>query len=363
MAFNPSRLSLARRRRAFTKRRLGTAVGLTERSIRSYENGGESPSDESRLRMAEELRFPVGFFEIEDDPVEIDPDGASFRSLTTMTARQRDAVLAAASLAIDLNQYIEQRFELPEVDVPDHRDASPEGASRALREHWVLGERPIANMVHLLESKGVRVFSIDREYRTIDAFTTWNRGRPFVFLNTLKTGERGRFDAAHELGHIVLHRHGQQRGRHLENEANAFASAFLMPASKVMALAPRIPTVQRLAHVKAPWRVSVKALARRLNELGVISDWHYRQILIELSKRGQSNEPNPIARETSSLLGQVFASLRARGANLSSLASELRISMTELNSLVFGLTPTAVTGHGMVKRSGVRSKAKLEIVQ
>ncbi|MEU8739183.1 ImmA/IrrE family metallo-endopeptidase [Streptomyces halstedii] len=39
----------------------------------------------------------------------------------------------------------------------------------------------------------------------VDAFAVWREGVPFVFLNTQKSAERGRFDAAHEFGHLVMH--------------------------------------------------------------------------------------------------------------------------------------------------------------
>jgi IrrE N-terminal-like domain len=63
-------------------------------------------------------------------------------------------------------------------------------------------------------------------------------GEPFVFLNTLKSGEHSRFDAA-ELGHLVLHRHAAPNGQEAEQDANAFASALLMPSASVRAHAPR----------------------------------------------------------------------------------------------------------------------------
>lgn len=58
-------------------------------------------------------------------------------------------------------------------------------------------------MIHLLEAHGVRVLSLTQECREVDAFSLWLQ-QPFVFLNTQKSGEHSRFDAAHELGHLPL---------------------------------------------------------------------------------------------------------------------------------------------------------------
>src|SRR5262249_25369006 len=112
------------------------------------------------------------------------------------------------------------------------------------------------NMVHLLESKGVRVFSLAQECREVDAFSLWRGELPFVFLNTMKSGERGRMDAAHELGHLALHRHGGPGGRDAESEADRFASAFLMPEGSVLALGLRNPRVDQLIKLKKKWKVS-----------------------------------------------------------------------------------------------------------
>jgi len=131
---------------------------------------------------------------------------ASFRSQARMAASTRDAALASGALAFLLNDWLEERFSLPSPDLPDLREEEPEAAAITLRQHWGLGERPIKNMVHLLESKGVRVFSMAEDTTEVDAFSLWRETTPFVFLNTMKSAERSRFDAAHELGHLVLHR-------------------------------------------------------------------------------------------------------------------------------------------------------------
>ncbi|MBK8210507.1 MAG: ImmA/IrrE family metallo-endopeptidase [Rhodospirillales bacterium] len=42
---------------------------------------------------------------------------------------------------------------------------------------------------------------------TVSAFSFWEGGHPFIFLGADKqSAARSRFDAAHELGHLILHR-------------------------------------------------------------------------------------------------------------------------------------------------------------
>lgn len=265
--FTPGRLSLARKRRRLTKKGLAQALGVTPHTTLRYESGDITPPDEVVAEIARILAFPAEFFS-SDDVDEPQVDAASFRSLTAMSAKERDAALAAGSLAFLLSDWVEQRFDLPKVDLIDLAGEDPDVAARCLRQEWALGERPIKNMVHLLEAKGVRLFSLVENTCTVDAFSMWRADRPFVFLNMMKTPEHSRFDAGHELGHLVLHKHGGPKGRKAEDEANQFASSLLMPASDVLATIPRIHTINQVIQTKKRWAVSAMALIHRLHRGG-----------------------------------------------------------------------------------------------
>lgn len=361
--FNSARLTLARRRRGLTKTKLADLLGVEVRSITGYESDEYKPDRDRLMKLAETLNFPVQFF-FGDDLDEISPDIVSFRSMSKMTAAQRDTALGAGAIALMLNQWIEVRFELPRAALPDlSQEASPEAAADTLRRMWGLGELPIKNMIHLLEVKGVRVFSLSIDTTQVDAFSVWSAATPFVFLNTMKSCERSRFDAAHELAHLVLHRHAGPRGQEVEREANAFASAFLMPRASVLANAPRMATVDQLIRFKPYWTVSVAALAYRLHDVGLVSDWHYRTLCIEIAKRGyREREPNEASRETSQVLAKIFATLREEGLTKSDIAAELNVHTDELDQLVFGLTLTGLSSKISVSGSFSGKRAQLRIV-
>lgn len=340
--FNASRLRLARRCRGFTKKALAERVKLDVRSVSGYENEEFRPELASLTAIAAELSFPIEFFygeELEEPAVE----SASFRSMARMSASQRDMALGNGTLALALNDWIEKRFELPALDLPDlSRGGHPEGAADMLRHHWGLGESPVKNMIHLLESKGIRVFSLTLNAVEVDAFSIWRNGRPFVFLNTKKSTEHSRFDAAHELGHIVLHRHGAPRGPDAEREANAFASAFLMPKASIIhqGRGLLLATVDTLIKLKKHWIVSVAALAYRLHALGLLSEWHVRSLFIEITKRGyRKKEPEEAPREKSLLLEKIFKALETDRVTSSQIAAQLHISSKQFNDLIFGLAP------------------------
>lgn len=378
--FNPQRFALARRRRGMKKRELATHIGVTERSVSGYESGTQEPEPGTLAKIAKTLRFPEAFF-FGDDPEVPTPDVASFRSLSKMTAGLRDSALGAGAIALLLNDWIEQRFDLPKPDLPDLgseraalvnfealeklEKSAPEAAAEMLRAHWGLGEQPVKNMIALLESKGVRVYSLAIDAKEVDAFSMWSGGRPFMFLNTFKSAERCRFDAAHELGHLVMHQHAHPQGPDLEREANAFASAFLMPRASVLAMAPRSITIKSLIKYKKLWSVSVAALNYRLHSLGLSTEWAYRTLCIQIAQEGyRTEEPESIAHERSVVLEKIFAALRADGVGKAGVARELAISPEEINELTFGLMLNVLKGQSANRPdSGRKSGAHLRLIK
>jgi len=341
---NPKQITFARIRRRLTKAQLAKDLGISSRSLQNYETGASAPDRALLSRIAKHLKFPEPFFFLEEEMPTLREEAVSFRKLSKMTEAMKACTFAAGTMAFKVNQWMEERFNLPQADLPDLSDLTPEEAAVTLRRLWGLGNAPIPNMVHLLESKGVRVFSLPEETREVDAFCTWYESKPFVFLNTLKSAERSRFDAAHELGHLVRDvysmQHGEKHGAPMEQAANAFASAFLMPKESIIAHKPPVYTLNYLIKLKRYWGVSLAALAYRFNALGLVSEWTYRSLCIEIAKQGyRSKEPEPMRRETSQLLTKVFDFLHDQKQSRRDIAKSLCLSIDEINALTFKLTP------------------------
>ncbi|WP_369173408.1 ImmA/IrrE family metallo-endopeptidase [Streptomyces sp. R28] len=177
--------------------------------------------------------------------------------------------------------------------------------------------------------------------------------RPFAHrettLFTRKTGERGRFDAAHEPGHLVLHsEHRIPGGQEGEPEANAFASAFLMPRAGIVAQRLNDASVERILSAKRRWGVSAMALAYRLRALDLLSEWRHTQTVKKLAQLGyRTGEPGSLlARENSQLLAKVFDALRTKRMTPADVAVQMGIHSDDLNDYVFGLVPISVPGEG-----------------
>lgn len=360
--FNSERLCIARERRGLTQRALAEAAGLASKTISNYEKAGifDAIASDSMERIAAVLGYPIEFFFDREVP-SLTPESVSFRAMTKLSAQKRDSALSAGKLVQELSTWIDTQFVLPKPNIPDcsfDGYSEPERAARTVREAWGIGELSISNVVHLLEANGVRVFSLAENCTEVDAFSFWMDEKPFVLLNTMKTPERSRFDAAHELGHLVLHKHSSNNGRQAELDADRFASAFLMPERSILSSVPRMPKLDQLILLKKNWKVSLAALVRRSFDVGLSSAWHYRQLSIELNRRGyRTGEPQGMPeRENSLILEKVFSALRAQGVKRAEILNQLRFPTDEISALTFNnpFFMDAITGEGL--KSGIDRK-------
>ncbi len=357
---NPSRLTAARKRQGWTITRLSQESGLSTKSLSSYENDHHQPDEANLRRLAEVLQVAPSFL-ASDDLDELPLDSVSFRALSKMTARTRDRGLASARIALLLDEWIGERFKLPSADVPSLTGRDPELAAQEVRARWGLGEQPIRNVIHLLEAHGVRVFALTQDNQDLDAFCTTWRSQPYVFLATNKSAERGRFNAAHELGHLVLH--GEDRiphGQASEDEANRFAASLLMPHSSVLAQGLRNASADRLLQAKKKWGVAAMAMAHRANEIGLMSEWSYRTACVDLSRMGyRRGEPGGLPKESSQLLTKVLQQLAGTGVGIKDIAADIGVTPAEVRAHMFGLAPTSITGGGRTAPGSARPELTL----
>ena len=346
--YNPDRVELVRRRLGLTKIGFAAQLGIDRKSLQRFESGEYSLPESALARLLGISGYSEGFFQ-KPSPEYPDADAVSFRSLRSLTAASRELARAAGALAFDLDDWIRSEYDLPMHDLTSERDLTSAEAAMRLRVRWGIGNRPVSNMLNLLEAHGVRVFSLVEETRHLDAYSLWRNDEPYIFLNTLKTAERSRFDAAHELGHLVMHRHAGSTYPKAEHEADAFAAAFLMPPDDLRAEIPWVRTLRDIITKKRRWGVSAAALAYTLHKAGRITDWHYRGYCIELGKYGHA-EPNPMERETSQIWTKVLTDLWSRGISLSRLGGRLSIPERELSALLFGIAAAPNYGGELDRR-------------
>lgn len=300
--FVGGRLTEAREARGLTAIALADLLGVSRAAVSQYESGQATPRPEIMQKMMQVLNLPPHFF---SRPVsERKSPTVFYRSLSAATkgARTR-AGRRLQWLWEEIVPYLLEFVELPEVnfpetDMPDNPNAISVGqietAALELRRFWGIGDGPISNVVWLLENNGAIVTREELGAETLDSFSAWLfDGRPYVFLNADKdSAARSRFDASHELGHLVLHRHVDSARlrnpsdyRTMEEQANKFAAAFLLPAESFGHDIYQ-PTLDALRTLKPKWIVSIGAMLMRVERLGFISSDEARLLWIAYGRRG-----------------------------------------------------------------------------
>jgi len=333
---NTERVELVRLRLGLTKIAFAAELGIDRKTLQRIEKNGEM-SSEILNTLSSFSGYPIKFFS--KDTIQFpNPDGISFRSRRSLTANVRNSALAAGALAFEIDDWVHENFVLPKPSVPPYENKTPIDAALTLRANWGIGERPISNIINLLEAHGIRIFSLVENTNHLDGYSFWRNETPYVFLNTKKTAEHSRFDAAHELGHLVMHRHTGSNHKTAEDEANAFASAFLIPPNDLVAKLPRVNSLKQIIEWKKRWKVSASALNYALHKNGLVTDWQYRSNYIQLSKYGRENEPEGIIeKETSQIWQKVLQSLWLDGITLSHIAKQLDIPEQEISNLLFNI--------------------------
>ncbi|MCC7055681.1 MAG: ImmA/IrrE family metallo-endopeptidase [Gemmatimonadaceae bacterium] len=346
-AITPSRLTLARQLRGLTKADLAGRIGVTPAAVTQWEGAHRTPDGGTIHRLAEALAVPVGFL-AGAMPTLLEADTVSFRSLRTLARRDRDRACAAAEVASMLGKWIAEKFVLPDVALPDLSDMSPDMAAAEMRRVLQLGSGPLPSIVHLLEASGVRCFALGVDMLKADALSAWVDGIPLVLLNTAKSAERGRNDAAHELGHLTMHRHKQPSGDVAEKEAVAFAAEFLVPSESLWRQDARVNSLADLIALKRLWRVSAAFMLKRMTHLKLISDWSARALWQQLSANGyRGGEPDGAPREHSEVLTQLVQHLRQRHADrtFAFIGGETILGAADVRARIEGMLPlTAQTG-------------------
>lgn len=303
--FDSGRLTLVRELRGWTKTELADRIEKSASAVSQFEGGRARPDPQTIRRMALALAVPIEFFASRKGRTSvISLDVCHFRSLRSASQRARRKLLAQASLLSEVVAFLEQEaveFRPDQVTrvactVTSANDI--ESCAAAVRREWGLGVGPIPNVVQLLESKGVIVLPIAAGCQEVDAFSLWHGGRPYMFLVLDKDSpSRTRFDAAHELGHLVMHHDVVPGSPDVERQAHRFASAFLMPKESFLVECPRRLSFPHFRELKARWRVSLAAMFTRARDLGCLSEASYRRAFMELNRtgerRGERGEPAP----------------------------------------------------------------------
>jgi len=297
--FEPARLRLARELNGWTQGQVAAQVGVTAAALSQFESGATRPSPATQDRLARLLDVPATFFTL---PL-VDTHEGFFRSLRRTAVTDRRRARAVAHVAHDLATHKSRADDLPEPAFPHIPVASLSEDSEEIeriagkvRELWMMPSGPAPNIVQLLESHGLVVTRLPLDSTDVDAFSLPFPDRPVIVLGSDKGDHaRSRFDAAHELGHLVMHGEQVWGLPEVEKQAHSFAASFLMPRADIYDELPRRSDWPRFFALKKKWRVSIAALMVRAKTLGKMTDADYLTAVKAASARGWRRvEPVPL---------------------------------------------------------------------
>lgn len=289
--FHGERLRLARVALGLTLDQVGARVSATRQYLNQVEQGLKAPTDEMRAALADALGVAEHFFAI-PAAFGITAEQCHFRKQRTTPVSVVSQVLARGTLLDGFVSRLDDELDLPPVsfpDIPIVSAADIETAAEAARAHWKLGTGPISSMMRVVENAGAVVSFFSGVSERVDALSI-DCARPMIIRSEAKPAAcRLRFDLAHEAGHLIMHRGVQTGDKRTEDQANRFASAFLLPRSSFISEFPRGRFLDWAAifALKLRWKVSAAAILRRAYDLRMISADQYRTGYIHLSKTGQ----------------------------------------------------------------------------
>ncbi|MBS4023407.1 MAG: ImmA/IrrE family metallo-endopeptidase [Dethiobacter sp.] len=274
---------------AWTQAQVADLAGISRVAYRNIENGDSTPKVSTLQNIAsgagvklQDLFVPVRTLK-----------KVRFRALKKMNSR--DNILTEVARWLDDFIYLEvllnDRKDYIFKDLARELSSVPRGDDRAkyaaeqVRKKLKLKEKePIHDITGLLESCGIKVYPLSLVSSSFFGLSVAEEdGGPAVVVNVWEriSVERWIFSAAHELGHLLLHLDAftveeSAEDKEQENEANVFASYFLMP---IIAFKSEwndtsgLPFVDRVLKVKRIFQVSYKTVLYRLSESAGNSIW------------------------------------------------------------------------------------------
>lgn len=306
--FLGEQLTYARNRAGVSMQDIADLLSVGRQYVHKIETGKENKSfsEDQLFQIAQKLNVDINYF-FSPKTISISTDRLHFRSVSIPNyIRDRAKIYAEDVILICsyIKNYIEPlglefpRFTLDEecgsesITPQSHHKKEIEDISQLVRKKLNLGLGPISNMVRVLEFSGAIVCSAPGISEKVDAFCN-DDVFPIVVRNTKKSPARCRFDLAHELGHLILHKginNDVIENPMIEKQANYFASCLLLPKPTFINEFPqfrsgRIPW-DKLLDLKLRWKVSIAALVMRGYELGLITDTIYQKAFMHLSHKG-----------------------------------------------------------------------------
>lgn len=310
--YNPDRIRLARESEGYSQNQLaGQLKGVSQSKLNKIENRLAIATDEIVNEIASFLGYPISFFKVQSG---LTPYIKEYYYRRNLGINLKPKLAFEAQMAIiaenidTLFDAIEIKLKLPYIDL-EEEEISPKRVADKIRSFFSIENGPIQNVIETIQRMGVVInYFIPPFSIKIDgvSFIT-KRGIPVILLNKTISNSRKVFTLCHELGHLIMHyKYMVSDKRDVEDEANIFASEFLMPEQQIKNQLYNL-TFQKLFSLKSYWKVSLKALLKRAQMLSCITKDQLSRWMIKYnSNHWSQEEPYEFNLSEPTLLNRVF---------------------------------------------------------
>ncbi|EKO4003676.1 helix-turn-helix domain-containing protein [Vibrio fluvialis] len=347
--FESYRLTQAREALGLTKVALATLVNVSGATITQWESGKQNPQEDKLQLLASALGQSTHWFL---KPVPQEPGTPYFfRSLSAATKIGRTATKIKLDWLAEISVCLEKYVDWPKLNLPESKksfnaisDIEIEELALEFRERLQLGQGPIKDLMLAVESAGIICGRSEIGFDKLDGLSNWRNEyrRAYILLSTDKQNAiRSRFDLAHELGHMILHKSVDVESinatthKEIERQANLFAGSLLMPSESFSRDISR-PTLETFLALKPRWKVSIAAMIYRAFQLDIISELQKSNLYKNLSSKGwRLKEPydDQVRAEKPRLLSRACNMLVDAGINKDDLLDQLGLKANLVEEL------------------------------
>lgn len=306
---NHRQLIFAREYRGYSQTDLASQIkGLSQSNLSKFEKGIGLISDDLFQRIINFLDFPEKFF---TEHIVNNAENAHFRKRANLSKKEILMIENSTKLIGYIIDQMSLSVEYPNnlirsIDVEE--GFSPETIAKFIRKNLGLQDNPVRDIIGLMEKNGIIVVELETNCEEFDgvSFMTDN-GYSVIIINKSFSNDRKRFTIAHELGHLIMHSTSLIPDyRNKEDEANKFASEFLMPEIAIKNSLHRL-RLSHLTDLKRVWLTSMASILRRAKDLGCISLEKYKNFNIEMSRNGyRKNEPVNVYIDEPSIFSKAY---------------------------------------------------------
>jgi len=261
--------------RKITPTNFAKQIGVSKQAVAKYINDS-LPKQDKLSNIAKILKAPVSYFK-NPSPAINTSSPLFFRAKSKTSKKGNEYAETTCNWIYEIVRGTECFEEKPKLNIPVFdKGLDISEKAQSLRDYWGLGVSPVKNLTDILEKNGIVISSIKNTAESdTDSYSQIINGLPIVVLNNNNDiAARQRFNAAHELGHLILHSSLSKTDftinkAEYENEAYLFASMFLLPPGKFNDMVESSEQ-GHLIELKEIWNVSISAILYRCEHAKIL---------------------------------------------------------------------------------------------